>query len=313
MKAIILKGFGGIENLVLADHPVPVISDNEVLIKTEAIGINPIDIKTRKGRGAAGILKEFDPMILGWDVSGIITGTGKKVSAFKKGDTVFGMINFPGHGKAYAEYVAANEAHISLKPANVSHEAAAAASLAAMTAWQILKEKVGIKQGDRVLIHSAAGGVGHFAVQMSKYLGADVTGTGSEKNKDFILGLGASKFIDYEKERFEDVLHDMDFVLDSIGDEYTLRSFKVLKKGGKIICMPSGTSENIKEEAARLGLVGDHFRVHSDSRNMNEISDLLEKGVVKSYVSKTFSLDEIQAAHQQIETGKTKGKIVITL
>ncbi len=313
MKAIILKGFGGVENLVMADLPVPEISDNEVLIKSEAIGINPIDIKTRKGRGAAGILKEFDPIILGWDIAGTVIETGNKVSTIKKGDVVFGMINFPGHGKAYAEYVSANEAHITIKPENISHEEAAAASLAAMTAWQILKEKAGIKKGDRVLIHSAAGGVGHYAVQMSGYLGADVTGTGSEKNKNFILGLGASKFIDYEKERFEDILNDMDFVLDSIGDEYTTRSFKVLKPGGKIICMPSGTSENITEEAARLGLIGDHFKVHSNSRNMKEISDLLEKGIVKSYVSKSFSLDEIQAAHQQIETGKTKGKIVIKL
>jgi NADPH:quinone reductase-like Zn-dependent oxidoreductase len=313
MKAIILNGFGGVENLIVADLPVPDISDNEVLIKTEAIGINPIEIKTRKGLGAAGILKEYDPIILGWDVSGIIIRTGRKVSAFKNGDAVFGMVNFPGHGKTYAEYVAVPEAHITLKPANISHEEAAAASLAAMTAWQILKEKVGIKHGDRVLIHSAGGGVGHYAVQMSKHLGADVTGTGSGKNKDFILGLGASKFIDYEKVHFEDVLNDMDFVLDSIGDEYTTRSFKVLKPGGKIICMPSGTSLNITEQAARLGLIGDHFRVHSDSRNMKEISDLLEIGIVKSHISRSFSFDEIQKAHQQIETGKTKGKIVISL
>ena len=313
MKAIILKGVGGVENLVKSNLPVHELIDNEVLIKTEAIGINPIEIKTRKGLGAAAILKEFDPIILGWDVSGIIIRTGSKVSEFKKGDEVFGMVNFPGHGQTYAEYVAVPDTHITLKPANISHEEAAAASLAAMTAWQILKEKVGIKHGDRVLIHSAAGGVGHYAVQMSRHLGADVAGTGSGKNKDFILGLGASKFIDYEKDRFEDILNDMDFVLDSIGDEYTTRSFKVLKPGGKIICMPSGTSLNITEQAARLGLIGDHFRVKSNSGNMKEISDLLEKGIVKSHISKSFSLDEMQEAHQQIETGKTKGKIVIKL
>jgi NADPH:quinone reductase-like Zn-dependent oxidoreductase len=133
MKAIILKGFGDVENLSIADLPIPEMSDNEVLVRVRAIGINPIDIKTRKGKGIAGALKDLDPIILGWDISEIITRTGGKVTSFKKGDEVFGMINFPGHGKAYAEYVVAPETHLALKPKNVSHEEAAAASLAALT------------------------------------------------------------------------------------------------------------------------------------------------------------------------------------
>jgi NADPH:quinone reductase-like Zn-dependent oxidoreductase len=313
MKAIILSGFGGIENLVITNLPTPDIADNEVLIKVKAIGINPIDIKTRKGKGMALALKDMHPIILGWDVSGSIIKTGRKVTLFKTGDEVFGMINFPGHGKAYAEYVAAPEIHLALKPKNISHEEAAAASLAAMTAWQILKESVGIKKGDRVLIHSAAGGVGHYAVQMARHLGAWVAGTATEKNKDFVIGLGTSFFIDYEKEQFENVLSNMDFVLDSMGGEYTSRSFKVLNPGGTIICLPSGQSENITEEARELGLIGAHFRVWSDSRNINEISRMLEKGIIKSFVSKTFTLDDIAEAHLQIESGKTKGKIVIRL
>jgi NADPH:quinone reductase-like Zn-dependent oxidoreductase len=313
MKAIILKGAGGVENLIMADIPLPVISDNEVIVKVKAIGINPIDIKTRKGKGLWGILKEFDPVILGWDISGIITETGKKVTTFKKGDEVFGMINFPGHGKGYAEYVSAPETHLALKPSNISHEEAAGASLAALTAWQVLKYKAGIKTGNKVLIHSAAGGVGHYAVQMAKHLGAWVAGTASAKNKDFVMNLGADQHIDYERQKFEDLLHDLDFVLDTIGGEYSYRSFKVLKPGGTIICIPSGTSEDITEKAGEIGLIGSHFRVQANGDNMKEISYLLENGIVKSYISRTLAFDEIQDAHLQIETRRTLGKIVITV
>ena len=313
MKAIILKGFGGVENLVITNILFPNVSDNEVLVKVKAIGINPVDIKTRSGKALAGRLKELNPIILGWDISGIITQTGRSVTSLKKGDEVFGMVNFPGHGKAYAEYVAAPETHLALKPANISHKDAAAASLAALTAWQILKEKVKIKSGDKVLIHAAAGGVGHYAVQMSKYLGAYVVGTASGKNRDFVLSLGASKHIDYEKQRFEDVLNDLDFVLDAIGGDYIDRSLKVLKPGGTIISIPSGASENITEKAKAKGMNGYQFTVQSNGKNMKEISDLLKKGIVKSYISKTFPFDEIQSAHLQIETRKTKGKVVVTL
>ena len=179
MKAITLKDFGGVENLVKTEIPVPVISDNEVLVKVKAFSINPVDIKTRTGKGVAVKLKEAKPMILGWDFSGIVTDTGQSVTSFKVNDEVFGFINFPRPGKAYAEYVAAPESQLTIKPANVTFEEAAAASLAALTAWQILKDKAGIKPGDNVLIHAAAGGVGHFAVQMSKHLGAYVIGTAS--------------------------------------------------------------------------------------------------------------------------------------
>jgi len=313
MKAITLIGFGGVENLVNTELSVPDISDNEVLVKVKVFSINPVDIKTRLGRGQASRLKEYNPMILGWDISGTVTKTGKSVTSLKKGDEVFGMVNFPGLGKAYAEYVASPESHLALKPVNVSHEEAAAASLAALTAWQILKEKVRIKPGDKVLIHSAAGGVGHYAVQMSKHLGAYVIGTASGRNREFVLSLGASEHIDYEKQSFEDVLKDIDFVLDTMGGDYIDRSLKILKSGGTIISIPSGASESVREKANAKGLNGDTFRVQSDGKNMKEISELLQKGIVKSHVSKIFRFDEIQSAHLQIETGKTKGKIVVVL
>lgn len=312
MKAIVLKDPGGPENLVLIDLPVPEISDYEVLVRVKAIGINPVDIKTRKGKGLWSVLKEFDPVIIGWDLSGLVTRVGSKVSSFKNGDAVFGMVNFPGHGKTYAEYVAAPAVHLALKPSCISHAEAAAASLAALTAWQVLKYKAGIKKGDKVLIHSAAGGVGHYAIQMAKHLGAWVAGTASAKNKDFITGLGADLHIDYEKQNFEDVLNDIDFVLDTIGGRYSDRSFNVLKPGGTIVCIPSGTSEDITQKASERGLNGYHFRVQASGEDMKEIAGLLEKGIIKSIVSETFAFDEIRAAHLQIETGKTRGKIVVS-
>lgn len=313
MVAFILKDFGGTENLIKAVVPLPVVRDNEVLVKVKAISINPVDIKTRLGKGQADRLKDFKPIILGWDISGIVAETGRLVTSFKKGDEVFGMVNFPGHGKAYAEFVSAPEEHLALKPDIVSHEEAAAASLAALTAWQILKEKATIKPGDKVLIHAAAGGVGHFAVQMARYLGAYVIGTASGINRDFVLSLGASEHIDYQVQHFEDVLNNMDFVLDTIGGEYMDRSMNVLKPGGTIFCIPSGACENIAEKAKARGFNGSTFRVHSNGENMKEISDLLQKRLVKSYISKRYSFDEIPSAHLQIETGKTKGKVVVVL
>lgn len=311
MKAIILKAFGDASNLIEAEVPIPEISDDEVLIRTKAISINPVDIKTRKGKSLAGKLKDYDPIILGWDISGIVLNTGREVSLFKTGDEVFGMINFPGHGKAYAEYVGARQTHLALKPPKISHAEAAAGCLAALTAWQLLKDNV--VPGSKVLIHSAAGGVGHYAVQMAKYLGAQVTATSSSKNKEFVLSLGASMHIDYENQRFEEILYDFDFVLDSIGGEYTERSFKVLKPGGTIICLPSAASENITEEARKRGLNGDHFLVQSDGEDMKEISYLFDQGIIQSFVSKSYSFDKIRDAHLQIETGKTRGKIVVLI
>lgn len=312
MKAIILEGFGGVENLVVTELPVPVINEYEVLVQVKAIAINPVDIKTRKGKGLAESLKKFNSIIPGWDIAGTVTATGDNVTSFRAGDDVFGMVNFPGHGKAYAEYVAAPEAHLALKPAEITFEEAAGACLAALTAWQILKEKVRIKPGDKVLIHGAAGGVGHFAVQIAKYLGADVTGTASAENRDFVLSLGASTHIDYEDVPFETVASEMDFVLDTVGGTYIDRSLKVMRKGGTLVSINSGTTEGLEDKAAEAGMTGSKFMVQSDGHNMREIAGLLGTGSIRSHVSAIYAFDQVQSAHQQVETGKTRGKVVLS-
>ena len=195
MKAIILQAPGDVNQLQPADIPVPELQAGEVLVKVKAVSINPVDVKSRAGKGVYGRLKDEKPLILGWDISGEVKES--RSDRFAVGAEVFGMINFPGHGKAYAEFVTAPADQLALKPAEISHEEAAAATLAALTAWQIIVQRANVRAGQRVLIHSAAGGVGHFAVQIARHLGAHVTGTASLKNKAFVLELGADAYIDY--------------------------------------------------------------------------------------------------------------------
>jgi NADPH:quinone reductase-like Zn-dependent oxidoreductase len=290
MKAITLSGFGGVDQLVQQEIPTPAINENEVLIQVKAVSINPVDVKTRAGKGQAARLKDEQPIILGWDVSGIITEVGKDVTGFKAGDAVFGMVNFPGHGKAYAEYVAAPASQLALKPATISHEEAAATTLAALTAWQALVYHARIQAGQKVLIHAAAGGVGHFAVQFAKQLGAYVVGTSSATNKDFVLGLGADEHIDYKTQRFEEAVSGVDFVLDTLGGENIDRSLEVMKPGGSIISIPSGLNELVTEKAAAKGMNGAIFRVKSSGEDMKTLAGLLEKGTLKAHVFKRFLL-----------------------
>jgi len=311
MKAIVLTEAGQVDKLVLTTLPAPIIVKDEVLIQVKAIGINPVDAKTRSGKGLYGKLKEQPPVILGWDVSGIVTES--KSQLFKVGDEVFGMVNFPGHGKAYAEYVAAPATQLALKPANISHEEAAAATLAALTAWQALVSHAKIKATDRILIHAAAGGVGHYAVQIARHIGAYIVGTSSAKNKDFVMELGADEHIDYTSQRFEDATEALDFVLDTIGGDNIDRSLEVIKTGGTIISIPSGLNEQVTAKASAKGINGYFILVESNGDDMKQLAGLLEKGIVKSHVGQTYPFEQLPAAHSAIESGRTVGKIVITV
>jgi len=308
MKAIILNEFGPASNLHLSNLPVPEINNEEVLIKINSISINPVDIKTREGKGMAGGIKER-PIILGWDISGEVTETNS--SHFKKGDEVFGMVNFPGHAKAYAEYIAAPANQVVLKPSNISHDEAAAACLAALTAWQNMTEHYKVTRGQKVLIHAGSGGVGHFAVQIAKHLGAYVVATSSEENKRFVLSLGADEHIDYKAVNFEDETGDIDFVLNTLGSDISERSLSVIKNGGAIISIASAITDAIKEKAQQKQIKAQQTMVKSSGRDMQQLADLLEDGKLRSHVSQLFALDDIQKAHAQIGSGRTIGKIVV--
>ncbi len=311
MKAITLKSPGGTEGLNYTDLEIPKINTEEVLIKVKAISINPVDVKTRAGKGIYGRIKTESPLILGWDIAGTVEET--KSDLFRVGDEVFGMVNFPGHGKAYAEYVAAPANQLALKPNTISFENAAATTLVALTAWQALVTNANVKKGEKVLIHAAAGGVGHIAVQIAKYLGAEVTGTSSEKNKDFVLGLGADRHIDYNGYDWAAQPREYDFVLDTIGDENMDNSIFMTKEGGSIISIPTGLSEAITEKANAKGINGYNILVQSSGEDMKQIASLLEQGIIKPFVSQTFLFGQMGEAHLQQETRKTVGKIVVTL
>lgn len=309
MKAVVLNNAGSVDNLVLTELPVPVPAEAEVLVKVKAISINPVDVKTRAGKGRYNILKEEKPLILGWDISGVVVASNSPL--FKENDEVFGMVNFPGHGRAYAEYVAAPAAHLALKPANISHEEAAAATLAALTAWQALIDHASIKPGHKVLIHAAAGGVGHYAVQLAKNLGAYVIGTSSAANREVILGLGADEHIDYHTQPLAQHVSDVDFVLDTIGGDVIDQSLEVMKPGATIISIPSGFREAVTAKAEAKGINGFFILVSSNGAEMASIAALLEQGRLRSIVSRIFPFEQIQQAHLHIETGRTVGKIIV--
>ncbi len=288
----------------------PKLKPGEVLIKNKAFSINPVDVKTRFGGGIYGALKNEDHIILGWDVAGEVMELGEGVEYLSLGDKVFGMINFPGHGKAYSEYVAAPEEHITIIPAGISYAEAAATTLAALTAYQILNRH--IKENDRVFIQSAAGGVGHFAVQIAKLLGAHVIGTASEKNKEFLMDLGIDEFIDYKKRAFEDSTKNIDFALDTMGGEVLLKTFGIMKEGGKIISIPTGISPETKNKALAKDLHVDFELVQSSGEDMYQLASWLKSGKIKPYIYEEFKSNEIELAHKQILSRSTRGKLIVS-
>lgn len=313
MKAITLPEAGGIDKLLLEEVAQPQLQPEEVLVKVKALSINPVDLKTRSGKALYGSLQAEKPLILGWDIAGTVAETGAAVSKFKTGDEVFGMVNFPGHGRAYAEFVAAPEAHLAHKPAEISFTEAAAATLAALTAWQVLVHQAKVQQGQRVLVHAAAGGVGHFAVQIAKQLGAYVIGTASAANADFLKQLGVDEHIDYRSTNFEDMVQDVDVVLDSLGVENSLKSVRVLRPGGVLISIVGGAKEEVLALAQEKQVRAENYLVHSSGQDMEKLAELLQSGKLKPHIHEVFGFESMAEAHRQVETGHTRGKVVVTV
>lgn len=313
MKAFILQQPGTTDQLELSEVPIPEPGTGEVLVKVKAISINPVDWKTRQGKGIYGRLKELGPLILGWDISGVVERVGEGVEPFKAGDPVFGMVNFPGHGKCYAEYVAVPAAQLALKPDSVSHQQAAAATLAALTAWQVLVHKAKLQAGQKVLIHAAAGGVGHYAVQIAKHLGAYVIGSSSPAKKEFVMHLGADEHLDYQAKRFEEAVRDADLVLDAVGGETFLRSLDAVKPGGLVISIPSGLPAEVAEAAKQKGVMAAAMLVESSGTDMQAIASLLSQGKLRSHIDAVYSFNQLGEAHQELEKGRTSGKIIVSL
>jgi NADPH:quinone reductase-like Zn-dependent oxidoreductase len=309
VKAVRIHNYGGPEVLKYEDAPRPQPGAGEVLIRVHATSVNPIDWKVR-----AGYMKDFIPhsfpLIPGWDVSGVIEEVGSNPAAagrFKKSDEVYSLPDHTRNG-AYAEYIVVRESEVALKPNTLHHVRAAAVPLAALTAWQALFDTGKLQPEQRVLIHGAAGGVGHFAVQLAKWKGAHVIGTASAKNHEMLCALGADELIDYTTERFEDVARNIDVVLDTIGGETQERSWQVLKKGGILVSLVQPPSENkAKELGVRAALLG----AQPNGAQLAEIAKIIDSGKLAPVIDRILPLSEARRAHELSQSGHTRGKIVL--
>ncbi|MFF8941953.1 NADP-dependent oxidoreductase [Streptomyces sp. NPDC014864] len=307
MRAISQDVLGGPEVLheVTLERPEP--RPNEVLVRVRAAGVNPTDWKHR---ATGGFLGE-PPFVLGWDVSGVVEATGVGVALFQPGDEVFGMLPYPfGHG-SHAEYVTAPARAFTHKPAGIDHVQAGALPLVSLTAWQALVERAEVRPGQRVLIHAAAGGVGHVAVQIAKARGAYVIGTASAGKHDFLREIGVDEAIDYRTTDFAEAVRDVDVVLDTLGGDTSVRSLRVLRPGGIVVSILPVGSEEFHEEAARLGVRAMRMLVDADHYGMRAIADLVGAGRLRATIAGTFPLAEAAKAHELGDTGRTTGKLVL--
>lgn len=312
MRAIVIDETGGPGVLHAADVDQPGTANAEFLVKVVAAGMNPIDAKTRAGRGVSALLRY--PAILGNDFSGIVVTSPYEDHPIKPGDEVYGMAHVPRQGGTYAEYVAVPAMSLARKPKALSHVEAAAVPLAALTAWGMVVELAKAHEGQRILIHAGAGGVGHFAVQFARFFGAWVIATGSERNLGWLRELGADEVVDYTTTRFEDVASDMDVVIDLIGnvhDDTGTRSLAVLREGGLIVNAPTGSWPTFIDDATAAGVRGSHYKVSADGSTLAVISRMLESGDVKVHVDQVFDLEQAAAAHEALQTGHTRGKLVL--
>ncbi|GAA1247950.1 NADP-dependent oxidoreductase [Streptomyces javensis] len=308
MLALHQTVLGGPEVLHLTELPRPTPGIGEILVAVHAAGFNPTDFMHR----ALSLFLPPPPLTLGWDVSGTVVETGHGVTLFKPGDEVFGMLPYPHGAGSHAEYVTGPTRAFAAKPAGIDHVQAAALPLAALTAWQALVETAGLRAGQRVLIHAAAGGVGHLAVQIAKERGAHVTGTASAPKHDFLRELGADACIDHRSEDFTDTDERYDVVLDALGGENAIRSVSVLRPGGTLVTLlPGAEDTRVVAEKAQVRAV--HLAVEHDHAGMRAIAELVERGRLRAHVSGTFPLAEGAQAHVLGETGRTTGKLVITV
>ncbi|MEV6999122.1 NADP-dependent oxidoreductase [Streptomyces sp. NPDC093982] len=309
MRAISQDVLGGPEVLKEVEVQRPAPRPNEVLVRVRAAGLNPTDWKHRDNGGFLG----EPPFVLGWDVSGVVEAVGIGVVRFQPGDEVFGMLSYPfGHG-SHAEYVTAPARVFAHKPASVDHIQAGALPLVSLTAWQALVEYADVQPGQRVLIHAAAGGVGHVAVQIAKARGAHVIGTASAGKHEFLRGLGADEVIDYRETDFAEAVKDVDVVLDTLGGETSVRSLGVLRPGGVVVSILPVGSEDFYEEAERLGVRALRMLVDSDRADLRAIADLVDKGRLRAEIAGTFPLADAAEAHALGDTGRTAGKLVLTV
>jgi NADPH:quinone reductase-like Zn-dependent oxidoreductase len=307
MKAAIVKAYGA--PVEVTDIAPPAMLDDSLMIEVHAASVNPVDNLIR-----AGYLKAMLPLPLpytvGNDVSGVVTAVGKDASGFKVGDAVFARPQGMQSG-TFAEFAVVKAADAAHKPAKLSHAQAASLPLVALTAWQALVTKGNLQSGQKVLIHAGSGGVGSIAIQLAKHLGATVAATTSSDNVDMVRALGADTVIDYKSQKFEDIVHGYDLVFDTLGGATREKSYGVLKKGGHLvsIILPADTSG----AAEKLGVTSEAFFMSPSGEQLAQIGALAELGAIKPLIDKTFTLDQTQKALDYSQSGRAKGKIVVSV
>ena len=305
MRTVTQRTLGGPEVLELVDVPVPEPGPTEVLVRVSAAGVNPVDWKTRIGGGFLG----EPPFTVGWDVAGTVVRPGRGATRFAPGERVFGMPRFPAEAAAYAEYVTSPSRQLARIPSGLGDVEAAALPLAGLTAWQALVETGGVERGMRVLVLGAAGGVGHFAVQVAKARGAAVIGTARSEKHGFLEELGVDETVDYTR---EDVgaIREIDVVLDAVGGETGLGALGALRDGGLLVTLSGATLAQLREAAGGRVRV-ESLLVEPDRHGLEELAGLIARGELRPHVERTFPLEEVRAAHEAGETGRTSGKLVL--
>ena len=330
MKAFIVDRYGSKDGVRFGDMPEPELRDDDVLVQIHAAGVNPLDSKTRDGEFKI-ILPYRLPFILGNEVAGVVVRVGSRVRRFKPGDEVYARPHQDRIG-TFAEFISMNEADVAMKPKNLTMEEAASIPLVGLTAWQVLVERASLKKGQKVLIHAGSGGVGTFAIQLAKHLGATVATTTSTANVDLVKSLGADIVVDYKKDDFEKVLSGYDVVLNSLGKDTLEKSLQVLKPGGKLISISgppdaafakeSGLnwflqqlmrllSFGIRRKAKRHRVSYSFVFMRASGEQLSKITSLIDDGIIRPVMDRVFPFAETKAAMAYVETGRAKGKVIV--
>jgi NADPH:quinone reductase-like Zn-dependent oxidoreductase len=330
MKAAYINRYGKIDDVQVSEQPKPSLSEDTVLVKVHAASINPVDLRVLEGEFKAILPVKF-PFILGSDFAGTVVEVGSNVTQFKAGDEVYAKIDLNG---AFAEYTVVQQSSLALKPKNISMELAASLPLVALTAWQTLVEIAKVQSGQKVLIHAGSGGVGSIAIQLAKSLGAIVATTTSGKNTRWVRELGADIIIDYKTADFEQELKDYDMVLDTQGGKTLEKSLNVVKRGGRIIsisgppdqafaeavnpnrflkCVIPLLSWSIRHKAKKRGITYSFLFMQPNGQQLSKISELVEAGKIKPIVDQTYDFAQIKEAFQYVNTGRSKGKVVLKI
>ncbi|CAG7647088.1 Zinc-type alcohol dehydrogenase-like protein [Paenibacillus solanacearum] len=332
MKAIIIEKYGKNVPFVMTEQPLPSIGEHDVLVEIHATSLNPIDFKIKEGKMKFLLNYKF-PLILGNDFSGVVVKVGKRVNTFKPGDEVYGRPRKNRIG-TLAEFIAVHEEDISLKPQNLSFEEAASIPLVGLTTYQAFRDILDLQKGQKILIHAGSGGVGTFAIQLAKRMGAFVATTASDKGYELVKSLGADLIINYKKENFEDVLTGYDAVFDTLGGAVLEKSFRILKPGGQIVSI-SGMPNTRFGKEAKLGWMKtailsiasrkitalekkSHTRYHflfmkSSGAQLKVIKEWIERGDIKPVMDRVYHLKDTGQAFHHLESGSAKGKIVIRI